>query len=575
MKNISSNPVFIPLLIASILSSSLFPENLKADSQVFPATVVSANARASRAGMAVLREGGNAIDAAVAVQMVLTVVEPQSSGIGGGCFLVYYQKSSGKIIVIDGREAAPRAIQPDIFLDASGQPLPFYPERITGGRAVGVPGCVRALYKAWENYGSAKIPWDRLFRDGVDLAEKGFPVSKRLAEAIQGERARLALFPASREIFLDNGEPKRESDILIQKDLAGTLQSLANGPAVFYEGIIARDMVQAVRESPLAPGFLSLEDLKKYEAVIREPVSGTYRGFRIYSMPPPSSGGITLLESLNMLESFPVDQMSRDSAEFIHLFSEVQKLAFADRNHYLADPDFTSPPVKELISKDLASKRIQSLDSRHAINGKAAPVEVVVPVKLGNTSTSHISIADSDGNLLAMTTTIEHIFGSGMVVPGRGFVLNNELTDFDAAPYLDAEKKNPSPNRVQEGKRPLSSMTPTLIFRDGKPYASLGSPGGTQIIGTVLNLIVNLIDFKMSAEEAMSAPRIINRNGPLEMEKDLFENEILINGLKAMGHEILMRESFGNAQLLVFEDPKTGKFAAVSDPRGEGSAELQ
>ena len=535
------------------------------------AAVVSANAMATQAGMAVLEEGGNAIDAAIAVQMVLTVVEPQSSGIGGGCFLVYYEKNSNKVITLDGREAAPKAIHADVFLDPQGQAIPFYPERITGGRSVGVPGCLKALYKAWKNHGSGKIPWDRLFKEGIALAENGFPVSGRLAEAIQGERARLALFPASRQIFLnDRGEAWKQGDQLIQKALAATLRTLAaNGPADFYEGAIARDIVQAVRESPVAPGFLSLQDLKKYRVFYRPAVTGTYRDFKIHSMPPPSSGGTTLLESLNMLELFPVGRMKRDSAEFVHLFSETQKLAFADRNRYLGDSDYGDLPVKDLISKDLASRRAKAFNPERAIQGKADPV---VPVTLGNTSTSHISIADADGNALAMTTTIEHIFGSAMTVPGRGFILNNELTDFDAQPFLDAEKTIPAPNRVQGGKRPLSSMTPTLIFRKGNPYASLGSPGGTQIIGTVLNLVVNLGDFKMNAEEALKAPRAINRNGPLEMERDWFSDATLIKALKGMGHEVVMREPFGNAQLALFQGPQGAELSAAADPRGEGSA---
>lgn len=537
----------------------------------FSAAVVSANEMATRAGMAVLKEGGNAIDAAIAVQLVLTVVEPQSSGIGGGCFLVYYEKNSNKVIALDGRETAPKTIPADVFLDPEGQAIPFYPERITGGRSVGTPGCLKALYKAWKNHGSGKIPWDRLFKEGISLAENGFPVSWRLAEAIQGERARLALFPASRQIFLDSrGEARKQGDLLIQRDLAATLRAVAaNGPSVFYEGDIASDIVQAVRESPVAPGFLSMGDLKKYRALYRPAVSGTYRGLAIHSMPPPSSGGTTLLESLNMLELFQVDRMKRNSAEFVHLFSEAQKLAFADRNRYLGDSDYGALPVKDLISKNLASRRAKVFNPDRAIQGKA---DAIVPVTLGNTSTSHISIADADGNALAMTTTIEHIFGSAMTVRGRGFILNNELTDFEAQPFLDATKAIPAPNRVQGGKRPLSSMTPTLIFKEGSPYASLGSPGGTQIIGTVLNLVVNLADFKMTAEEAMKAPRAINRNGPLEMERDWFSDDALISALKGMGHEIIMREPFGNAQLIFFQGAKTGELSAAADPRGEGSA---
>ncbi len=596
MRKIFSAGLF---LITSVLLTKISPgfssESRDQNTLQYPAVVVSAHPLATEAGLSILKEGGNAIDAAVAVQMVLNVVEPQSSGIGGGCFILFHpskgairrEDSSPNVIAIDGREEAPRQIYPEIFLDDHGKEIPFYPERITGGRSVGVPGCLKALHKAWEKYGSGRILWSRLFEPAVSLAEKGFPISKRLAEAIEGESERLSLFPASREIFFNkDGKPKKAGEILIQKDLGRTFKLIAEqGPAIFYEGEMAQDIVKAVKEAPKAPGFLSLEDMNEYEAPFRKPVSGTYRGFQIYSMPPPSSGGTTLIEALNMLELFPLQTLKPDSSQFIHLFSEAQKLAFADRNRYLGDADFVEIPVRDLVSKELASTRALAIHPDKAIPGKA---EATVLIKLGNTSTSHISIIDSDGNVLAMTTTIEHIFGSALVVPGRGFVLNNELTDFDALPYLDEKRNVPAPNRVEGGrknrktsldaadsmggKRPLSSMSPTILFKDGKPYVCLGSPGGTQIIGVVLNLIVNLVDFKMPAEQAMAWPRVINRNGPVELEKDFFKDEALIHILKEMGHDVLMREPFGNAQLAVVEDTSTGRPVGASDPRGEGKA---
>lgn len=546
--------------------------------------VASAHPEATRAGLSVLKEGGNAVDAAVAVQMALNVVEPQSSGIGGGCFILFHQAQTGEVIVIDGREEAPRRAFPEMFLGPQGKEVPFYPERITGGNSVGVPGCLAALHKAWKRFGSGTIAWSRLFDEAIRLAEEGFPVSGKLAGAIEGERARLLLSPASKSVFLDaEGQALKEGTRLVQKDLAATFRLIqSEGPEAFYQGEIARDIVRAVREAPVNPGLLALEDLQEYEAPFRRPLRGTYRGYEIFSMPPPSSGGVTLLEALNILEPFAIGAMNPSGAEFIHVFSEAQKMAFADRNYYLGDPDYASVPVDQLLSKELASAKSAAIDLRKVTAGTADPS---VLIGLGNNSTSHVSVIDAAGNFLAMTTTIEHIFGSALTVPGRGFVLNNELTDFSAQPFLDAAKQVPSPNRVEGGrrkrsasidaqqsyggKRPLSSMSPTLIFREGRPIAALGSPGGTQIIGIVLNVIVRLIDFGRSPEDAMTAPRILNRNGPLELEKDFFADPILVAALRAMGHDLIIREPFGNAQLAILTD-SGARVRGASDPRGEG-----
>lgn len=575
------------LLLALILAVSSSPaaaqEGAPEFSKLPGQIVVSAHPEATRAGTAVLKEEGNAVDAAAAVQFALNAVEPQSSGIGGGCFILFYQARTRKVIVVDGREEAPRRAFPEMFLDPEGKEVPFYPERITGGNSVGVPGCLAALHKAWKNFGSGKISWARLFEDALRLAEEGFPVSAKLAGAIEGERARLALFPASQAIFLDaEGNGLKEGARLVQKDLASTFRVLqAQGPEAFYQGEIARDIVRAVRESPVNPGLMSLEDLREYQAPLRRPLRGTYRGYEIFSMPPPSSGGVTVIETLNILEPFALRAMNPSGAEFVHVFSEAQKMAFADRNRYLGDPDFVAVPVDRLLSKDLAAAKSAAIDLRKA----STAAEPSVLIGLGNNSTSHVSIIDGEGNFLAMTTTIEHIFGSGLTVPGRGFILNNELTDFSASPFLDAGKKIPAPNQVEGGrkkragsldlaeseggKRPLSSMSPTLIFREGRPIAALGSPGGTQIIGIVLNVMVRLLDFARSPEEAVGAPRILNRNGPLELEKEFFADPLLVGALRALGHDLIMREPFGNAQLAMLADGGS-RVAGASDPRGEG-----
>lgn len=579
----------VPFFLAGTLAvgGSLLDASPSEEIAPAPFRVASAHPLATEAGVEILEEGGNAVDAAVAIQAVLNVVEPQSSGIGGGCFLLYYSAATGRTAAIDGREEAPRQVYPELFLDAKrGEPIPFYPDRITGGRAVGVPGCVAALHKAWERYGSGRLKWRHLFRRAIDLADKGFPISGRLAEAIQGERDRLILFPDSRRIFLNpDGSPRAEGEILVQTNLAQTFRLIArHGPSVLYEGELARDIVKAVRESPVSPGLMSMEDLAGYQAPERNPVSGSYRGLTLYSMPLPSSGGVTVIEALNILEAFPVGAMGREDAEFIHLFSEAQKLAFADRNRYLGDADFTDIPLRDLLSKEWASSRGEAIRPGEVASQRAVAQPLAL---LGNTTTSHISIADAEGNVLAMTTTIEHIFGSALTVPGRGFILNNELTDFEARPYGENDSSVLAPNRVEGGllsrrtsidipsslggKRPLSSMSPAILFKDGKPFAALGSPGGTQIIGIVLNLIVNLVDFQMSAADAIRAPRILNRNGPLELEAEWFGDREPVSGLRGMGHEVIEREPFGNAQLVLIRED--GEPEGASDPRGEGKAQ--
>jgi len=543
--------------------------------------VSSAHPAATQAGLEILKAGGNAVDAAIAVQAVLNVVEPQSSGIGGGCLLLFYDRSAKEVVALDGREEAPASAFPEMFLDAGKNPVPFYPDRITGGKAAGVPGCLKTLHKMWLRCGSGEILWEDLFKRAIEIAEEGFSVSPRLAEAISGEQDRLKLFRASRALFFsEDGTPKREKEILTAPELAQTFRLVAEkGPSVFYEGAIAEDIVRAVNSSPVNPGKMTLEDLKEYEAPFRSPLKGKYRGLDVYTVPSPSAGGISLLESLNILESFDPASMEREGAEFIRLFSEIQRVVFQDRSHFLGDSDFTDVPAEKLLSGEWA------LEKRGELRLADAPA-AEAPEAHGNTTTSHISIVDGNGNVLSMTTTIEHIFGCGMVVPGRGFILNNELTDFDAIPWLEDHPETPAPNRPEGkrsarktsldipksagGKRPSSSMTPVILFENGAPVIALGSPGGTQITSIVLNVLVNLLDFKMNPQDAMAAPRILYRKGPLELEENFFKNEALIGELKRTGYEITSRKPFGNAQLIVLRD---GRMDGAADPRGEGKAE--
>ncbi|HLD49638.1 MAG TPA: gamma-glutamyltransferase family protein, partial [bacterium] len=424
-----------------------------------------------------------------------------------------------------------------------------------------------------------------LFNPAVKLAERGFPVSERLVFYIRQEKDRLKLFQASRAVFLDkNGEPLKTGTVLSQPDLAKTFRLIQQqGPDVFYQGEIGRDIVKAVREAPYHPGLMREADLAAYRVVRREPVSGGYRGYDIFSMGPPSSGGTTLIETLHILERFPLSDYSgtpqdespgfphaRGNLKFpspqaLHLFSEAQKLAFRDRNLFLGDPDFVKVPVEKLLSKSTAQKGARAIQMDTVIPD--VPVQTSAPLN-ANAHTSHLSIVDARGNMAAFTTTIEEMFGSAMMVPGRGFFLNNELTDFDLEVR---QNRHPRANAIQGGKRPRSSMAPTFIFKEGKPFLIIGSPGGSKIIGAVLNVVINRIDFGMPLERAMRSPRLINRDGDLEMETDLFKDLRQRLDLGARGHRIVESAPIGNVQAISFNQ-KDGFITGISDPRGEGEA---
>lgn len=532
------------------------------------AMVATADPRATEAALEILHEGGNAVDAACAAQWVLSVVEPQSSGLGGGAFFLYYEAATKRIYAFDGREAAPAKATPDMFLDENGEPYPFKPDRITGGLAVGVPGTLKLLKVVHERFGSVRFSFASLFEPAIELAEKGMKVSPRLSSFIEQEKGRLKLFKDSRRIFFNKeGEAHLPGHRLVQPELADTFREIQReGIDIFYEGRLAREIAEAVKTAPYHPGRMEASDLAHYEVHEREPVRGSYQGHDIFAVGPPSSGGTTLIEILHILEFYHLGLHGR-SADGLHLFAEAQKLAFEDRNQYLADPDFVKIPLDELLSKEFAKKRSEEIRFDAAM---PTPQAAVRPLHLEGTHTTHIAIVDPQGNMVAYTSTIEDIFGSGMIVPGRGFFLNNELTDFDAYPWN--EKEELVANAVQGGKRPRSSMTPTFVFRNGKPVLTVGSPGGTAIIGTVVNILVNFIDFKMFPQEAVAAPRIVARNGQLEVEGAFFEDAELKRGLLRKGHSVLLNPRIGNAQAIFFDESQH-PLIGVSDPRGEGAAE--
>lgn len=553
------------------------------------AMVVTAHPEATKAALEILQSGGNAVDAAIVAQWILNAAEPQSSGIGGGGFFLYFDAKTRSVHSFDGREKAPARATTDMFMEASGDPMPFYPDRITGGLPVGVPGTLKLLKRVYGQYASKKFSFGELFNPAIQLASEGVPVSKRLAEALQDEEARLKRFEAAKAVFFHpDGTPYKEGELLIQKDLAHTFETIAEkGVGSFYEGEIARAIVLAVQGAPYHPGLLTMEDLIFYEIVERDALHGSYRGHDIFSMGPPSSGGIALLEILNIIENYSLTFYGPEADTF-HLAIEAQKIAFGDRAQFLGDPDFVTIPVEKLISKDYAKKKAHDIkfDQARPIESPAEEASLAA-----RANTSHISIRDAEGNIVSYTTTIEHLFGSGIVVPGWGFFLNNELTDFDAVPRIPSKilssvvpkgsaaasilpsqmKGKLKANAPGPERRPRSSMTPIIVFRNGVPYFIAGSPGGSLIIPIVQEMVMYLIDFKMPPDQVLLAPRFAARTNVVEAESDFFESPKIVQSLKDRGHVFTLAKPFGNAQAIFF-DSKTESFIGVSDPRGDGEA---
>jgi gamma-glutamyltranspeptidase/glutathione hydrolase len=532
---------------------------------------VTAHEQATQAAVAILGQGGTAVDAAIAAQMVLNLVEPQSSGIGGGAFLLLHDVQRGRLHAYDGRETAPAASSPEMFLNRAGEPIPFI-NAVVGGKSVGVPGTLRMLELAHRRHG--RLPWERLFEPAIHLAETGFQVSPRLHGALAAEK-HLPLQAAARAYFYDaDGAPRPVGHRLRNPEFAAVLKRVAaEGADAIYGGDIARDMVAAVRGHPTNPGALSEADLARYQAKERTPLCARYRSYRLCGMPPPSSGASTVLALLGMLERFDLSQLRPDSAFAVHLFSEAGRLAYADRNRYVADPDFVEVPVQGLLERDYLAAR-SALIRHHQSMGRAnAGVPRVLAAQTARLAddeaselpaTSHLSIVDSFGNAAAMTTTIEGGFGSRLMV--RGFLLNNEMTDFSFVPSQQGE---PVANRIEPGKRPRSSMAPMIVFDGaGRAVMVLGSPGGSQIINYVARTLVALIDWKLPPEAAVALPHFGSRNGPTEIEKGSAA-EGLRATLMALGHDVTAADM--TSGLHVLQRSATGWVGAV-DPRREGRA---
>ena len=531
--------------------------------------VSSQEARASRIGVDVLRRGGNAVDAAVATAFALAVTLPRAGNLGGGGFMMVHLAGqgpgeAGRTVAIDYRETAPAAATRDMFLGPDGEPDPAK-SRDTG-LSVGVPGTVAGLAEALERYGSGQFSLADLVRPAEALARNGFEVEEDLAASL-AESGRLARFPSSRAVFLPDGSAPARGARLSQPDLAETLQAIASGGArAFYEGAIADRIVAAVRS---AGGVMSAGDLAAYRPVLREPVRGTYRGYEVVSMPPPSSGGVHLVEILNVLEGFDLKSLGGGSAAALHLMAEAMKGAYADRAAWLGDPDRVKVPVAGLVSKRYAAMLRARIDPERA--RPAAEVRAGDPLPYESDQTTHFSVVDRDGNAVANTYTLNFSYGLGLVAAGTGVLLNNEMDDFAAkAGALNAYGLvGGDSNAVAPGARPLSSMTPTFLFRDGRLVLVTGSPGGSRIITTVLQVILDVVDFGMNIAEAVAAPRIHHQWRPdiLLVETGLSPDTLTL--LRSRGHKVVVGSTSGSANSILVTPEG---LAGASDPRQRGTA---
>ncbi len=531
--------------------------------------ISTANPLATQAGAAILEEGGSAIDAAIAAQMVLNLVEPQSSGIGGGGFLLHYSASSGEMAAYDGRETAPRSANPYMFLDGLGKPRKFY-DAAVGGLAVGVPGLLRMLEMAHKEHG--RRPWKELFGPAIRLAEEGFVVSARLHRLIDEDKY-LKTFAGTRDYFHDDaGKARAAGATLFNRPLAETFRLIAEeGADAFYKGEMAQDIARAVRRAGRNPGGMKADDLSAYKAIKREPVCLLYRLWLVCGMGPPSSGGITTLQILGILRKFDLAEMEPASLEAVHLIAEASRLAFADRDTYIADPAFVPVPTSGMLDPSYLELRAAEISPDKslgtAVPGMPGAVSGLIfgpGREAGGVSTTHLSVIDGDGNAVSMTSSIENVFGSRLMT--NGFLLNNQLTDFSFAPNVDAA---PVANRVEAGKRPRSSMSPTLVFDgSGKVVAAVGSPGGSWIIGYVAKTLIAALDWKLNISQAIDLPNFVNRNGPTELERGT-PLEALRPALEALGHEVAVKDLNSGLHGVVVTD---FGLAGGADKRREGTA---
>lgn len=566
-------PLFLIVAMAlPLLSSpSLYADEAPIFSQMATAQpvwakhgmVASQETLASRTGVEILKQGGNAVDAAVAVAFSLAVTLPRAGNIGGGGFMLVHLAKENKTIAIDYREMAPSKAKKDIFLDENGDAVQKLSRE--HGLAVGVPGTVMGMSLALEKYGTMSLA--QVTAPAIKMAQEGFSVTPDLAQSLAGLKRRMAQWPTTAAIFYKHdGSDYQVGDILKQPELAHSLRLIAEkGTKGFYEGETAVKIVNAVQD---AGGIMTLDDLKHYKVVEREPVRGEYRGYQVVSMPPPSSGGVHIIQMLNVLQQFPIDKLGHNTAQTIHLMAETMKYAYSDRSEYLGDPDFYKVPVNALTNADYAQK----IAGKIAIN-KTTPSSEIKPGKLApyeSDQTTHFSVVDKWGNAVSNTYTLNFSYGSGLVAKGTGILLNNEMDDFSAKPGVPNGYGlvGGDANAVEGNKRPLSSMSPTIVMKDGKAFLITGSPGGSRIITTTLQIIMNVIDHGLNIAEASYAARVHHQWQPDELRVESSVNRDTISLLEAKGHKVTVQSAMGSTQSIMVTEQ--GIFGA-SDPRHSGS----
>ena len=530
--------------------------------------VSSANPYASEAGMRILERGGTAIDAAIAVQMVLNLVEPESSGIGGGAFSLYWDNKNKKLSSYDGREKAPMAADGKLFQE-NGKNMNWW-EALAGGRAVGVPGVLAMMEKTHKKYG--KLPWGELFEDAIKLSEEGFEISPKLAHSISSRtNPALGRYDKAWKYFFPEGEPLKAGVIKKNPELAMTFRRIALlGAKGFYKGQIALDIVNTVRSAEDNPGLLTVKDMVAYEAIERPPICAKYKSYKVCGMGPPTSGGMTVIQILKLLENKNLSTFPALSVEAVHLFTQASKLAYADRAKYMADADFVNVPVEGLINAEYLKQRSSLINAEKEM-GKAVAGNPPNAEQNWQTSTSpeqpsttHFSLVDKEGNGFSMTSSIEMAFGSTLMV--HGFLLNNQLTDFSFSDEKDGEK---IANRVQAGKRPRSSMSPFMIFDENDELVMLiGSPGGSRIINYVAKTILGVLEWKMDIQSAISLPHFVNRNGNTDLEKNTAAANLKA-ALEAKGHKVTVRDLNSGLHGIVISN---AGLSGGADPRRVGRA---
>ncbi|MCL1045818.1 gamma-glutamyltransferase [Shewanella electrodiphila] len=528
--------------------------------------VASQESLATRIGVDILKQGGNAVDAAVAVGFALSVTLPRAGNIGGGGFMMVHLAETNKTIAIDYRETAPAKAHKDIFLDEKGNANPKLSRE--HGLAVGVPGTVMGLELALTKYGTMSLK--DVIKPAIGLANDGIVINSDLADSLDGLKRRISQWPSSAEIFYKkNGDSFSVNDKLVQTDLGHSLSLIAkHGSKGFYQGETAEKIVSAIN---LAGGIMSLDDLKNYTVVEREPVRGSYRGYEVVSMPPPSSGGIHIIEMLNVLENYPIQKLGHNTAQTLHLMTETMKHAYADRSEYLGDPDFNPVPIAALTSQKYADTIAKQIAFNKATPSAEIKAGDIAPYE--SDQTTHYSVVDQWGNAVSNTYTLNFSYGSGLVAAGTGILLNNEMDDFSAKPgspngygLIGGEA-----NSVQGNKRPLSSMSPTIVMKDGKPFLITGSPGGSRIITTTLQVIMNVIDHQLNVAEATAAPRIHHQWLPDYIGVETSLNDDTITLLESKGHKVKRSSAMGSTQSILINEH--GIYGA-SDPRRAGSETL-